>query len=1255
MTKPRNERSRPRTIWRAFAWLAGLVLLLAVAAWLARARIVDVMAVKLARSAGFELTLGRVDAPSFRTLEFHDVTFAPIDETDALRSIAIDRLRVEFALRDLVTGGLAGLRAIDGSGLHVSVDLTLPPSGKPSSGPPVFDVLSDIAKLLPDSVVQEASLELIAPSVGVVRAEHGVLRVHNDRLELNTPIDALGGRADAELAVADGRLVARIDARRMGWDGRTVDWVRGTLAVDSAMISARDLWIANGSSIAEVPYFDLPLPIRDLCSLRESARGAVRLEVHGLPEILAEAIGRDAAEAFPAHRLELEGRVQDGYVDLGPGRLSTEHATFVLERGRAPIADTLREVILDPTLDVALSADIGDVSVLGELLAPIAGTEPWSGRVEAELRIRGGPHGPVGSADIFASRVRALGRQLDWLAAEATIDAERVFVSRLDARIPGASVFARGGYSLEGRRFDGVELSAEVPDLRVLEIDGLTAGRAHIQVSGGGTWRSPMATVEITARDVVWRESDPAWVHVHARAHGNRPLAIDTELDSGCEHLSVRGELKIPKELSGSASGESSAWRARIDALRATSDASTLELAAPCELVLSNGAFEIAGLHLTGSAGDARIDVALGPKTGRVRAKMSAFDPAPLRRFVPLGFECSRIDGNVEAEWTRGDLVARVDGSCRDLSFDPTAPSLDVTFRAEFKDHRLSIAGIEASTAGEPLISLRGSLPLDPSASEWLPDGEIELQGSVALRDLSLLPAPLLEKLRVRTGTLFADVELEGTSRAPRGRIVVGGAHILWPHDAALGPWSCAGTIELDEDVHADALEIELEGGARTVIDGRISDLDAIASALAAGAPLPDSMLELDVEFRAADLASFAGRAPVRLRRLAGGLTGDLKVRGTLRTPDIKGALHLENGELRTTTTLPPIQGLSAHLAFDTSSVKIERVTGELGGAPFQLTGSYDFAGDAQGAHLELTGENLLLYRQSDLTLRADAKLSIEGPPGALVIGGEIALSDSRFTREIDWLALPTSKARRASVRGIEIFSVTEPPLANARFDIAVRSKEPLRIAARRVQGGLRPDLRLIGSGRLPILVGTILVEPTRVRLPASTILVRSGHIEFLASDPFVPRLEISADARLRGYDVTIGVTGEFDRPVVTLASAPPLAREDLLLLVLTGRAPGLEGGSVADLDAAGDVVVYLAGDVMDSIFGSASVDDESMVDRFTLESGQDVTQKGAPTMHASLLVRRDVTRKNDELYFTGERDVYDRYNYGLRLVFRFP
>ena len=53
---------------------------------------------------------------------------------------------------------------------------------------------------------------------------------------------------------------------------------------------------------------------------------------------------------------------------------------------------------------------------------------------------------------------------------------------------------------------------------------------------------------------------------------------------------------------------------------------------------------------------------------------------------------------------------------------------------------------------------------------------------------------------------------------------------------------------------------------------------------------------------------------------------------------------------------------------------------------------------------------------------------------------------------------------------------------------------------------------------------------------------------------------------RLAGYDVTVALTGDYDQPEVQLSSAPSLAPEDLLLLVLSGQPPSLGGG----IEAAG-------------------------------------------------------------------------------------
>lgn len=1239
-------REAGRKLYRTLACLAGLAIVLVLAAGLSRPWIARTVLRKLAASAGYELTIESIGSDSLSDFSFGGVRLAPSDRTDPLGLIAIDGLHFDYSTWGVLTGGLAGVHSIEGRGLDVRVDLTRTAStshGKHS----VLDVLTAIAKVLPPARIEGVELELRLSASEVLRAHGGELRATQDTLEYDTPIEAFGGRASAQLVLANGRAVAHVDARDMGWAGRRIDWWRGDVSVDRATLSARDLWIAHGSSIFEIPSLDIPLPIRNLCTLKTGARGAFRAEIDDLPQILGDALGRGDFEGFPPHRLTLAGRIQDGFVELGPGSLSIERGSLVLERGSAPLADTFRELIEDPALDVALSADFEDVAALGAVLGPLAGPQAWAGRVEGDLRVRGAAGGPVGSAEIFASDVSVRGRSIEWLAAQATIDAQRVSIARLDARIPGATVAARGAYWISDRRFENLEISARVSDLGPLAVEGLTAGRADIEVTADGVWPDVDGTLGIRADDVVWRGSEPGWVRIDAAAHAGAPFSVGVELDTNCDHLEVRGALALPD-----ASG---VWPARVDVLTCRSGASALVLVAPCEVSATRSTLEIAGLHLAGSAGDVRLDLRVAPGRGQVRARMSGLDPAPIRRFIAFAFACSHLDGEIEARWSEDALAAHVDARCLGLRLDPDAPPLDIDLTGDLADRLLSITRFEAHTWGEPILSVRGTIPFDLHGPELLPEGPLEAHGSLALSEASALTEALAERTGIRGGSLFADVELSGSTRAPRGRVVLGGEAITWAREITLGPWSLSGAIDFADQVEVQEIEIDLGGGARAVVNGTIGDLPGIMRALATGEEPAGSPLALDVKLGAADLAPFAEGSRTRLRRLGGELLGELTVRGTIDEPSITGRLHLTNGELRTATALPSIQGLAADLSFDGSIVKIEKFEGEMGGAPFRLSGSYVLSGTERGAHIQLTGENLLLYRQSGMTVRADAELSIEGPLDRLSIGGEVALNDSRFAREIDWLSLPASKGRRANVRGIELFSLTEPPLSEARFDIAVTTRSPLRISNRRVQGGLRPDLRLVGSGRLPVVIGTIHVEPTRVRLPTSTIVVRSGHIDFLPGDPFVPVIEIVADARLRGYDVSIVVSGAYDQPVVSLASAPPLAREDLLLLVLTGRAPGAKAASLADIDAARDVVVFLASDTMGSIFGGDDFDAESFADRFEIYTGQDVTQKGAPTMRASVLLRREVMRKNDALYLTGERDLYDRYNYGVRLVFRFP
>ncbi|MEJ2024048.1 MAG: hypothetical protein P8Y00_03360, partial [Deltaproteobacteria bacterium] len=63
---------------------------------------------------------------------------------------------------------------------------------------------------------------------------------------------------------------------------------------------------------------------------------------------------------------------------------------------------------------------------------------------------------------------------------------------------------------------------------------------------------------------------------------------------------------------------------------------------------------------------------------------------------------------------------------------------------------------------------------------------------------------------------------------------------------------------------------------------------------------------------------------------------------------------------------------------------------------------------------------------------------------------------------------------------------------------------------------------------------------------------------------------------------------------------------------------------------------------------------DESLLDRLNVVVGREVTRTGDETIEADFRLGSGVFRKGDTLYLTGEKDAFDYYNAGLRIVFRF-
>jgi len=347
---------------------------------------------------------------------------------------------------------------------------------------------------------------------------------------------------------------------------------------------------------------------------------------------------------------------------------------------------------------------------------------------------------------------------------------------------------------------------------------------------------------------------------------------------------------------------------------------------------------------------------------------------------------------------------------------------------------------------------------------------------------------------------------------------------------------------------------------------------------------------------------------------------------------------------------------LNLNAVITPTGARLQTFTGELGGAPFQISGSVMRNNDSGAdANLRLQGKNLLFYRSEGLKMRADTDLTIKGPVKRLEVAGEVAITDGRLVKYFDLLGTLKGSSKPKTDIGLQLFSIGQAPLSDMVFDVRLTSKNPFTIRNNLVRGAVRPELKLAGTGEFPVLVGEVYVDPTRISLPAGSLLFESGVIRFDPNRPDRPTLDLVGTSKMLGYDVTMLVEGPYDEPVVTLSSVPPLSNEELILLLIAGQQPSSTNDTQASQQQSMNVAVFLGRDLIDRWFGSDSVEaGESIMDRFEVGIGRAVTRSGEETIDAQFRIADGVLRDGDKLYITGEKDIFDFYNAGLKIVFRF-
>jgi hypothetical protein len=385
------------------------------------------------------------------------------------------------------------------------------------------------------------------------------------------------------------------------------------------------------------------------------------------------------------------------------------------------------------------------------------------------------------------------------------------------------------------------------------------------------------------------------------------------------------------------------------------------------------------------------------------------------------------------------------------------------------------------------------------------------------------------------------------------------------------------------------------------------------------------------------------------LQQLDGDLGLDVDVTGTFGRPVFSGAGDMTVNVARfTNATLPTLRGFNVRFTFRDNALTLDRFGGDLAGGPFNMSGRVTFPKLTEPIlDLQMRAQSVLVARNDTLTARADGDIRVTGPFAAATISGNVALTNTRFLKNIDLLpiGLPGRPAPQPPAERPEFFSLPGPPFRDWKFDVAIKTKDPVLIRGNLATGEATTDLKLTGTGLKPGLQGVVHMEGVEATLPFSRLDVSRGSLTFSPSDSTNPTIDLQGTSVIRDYTVRVYVYGTLLSPQAVFTSEPPLPQEEIISLIATGATrQELSTGNVL----AGRAAMLLVQQLYRKIAKKGEPTDSNTVfNRLDLDLGTIDPRTG----QQQATVRFKIT---DQIVMTGDVGVHGDFRGKLKYLIRF-
>jgi translocation and assembly module TamB len=662
--------------------------------------------------------------------------------------------------------------------------------------------------------------------------------------------------------------------------------------------------------------------------------------------------------------------------------------------------------------------------------------------------------------------------------------------------------------------------------------DRLTAAidlhRDFVQISGGRVERAN-SSFELNASAQLdrWRLTPSSQVRFSAQAQRTSLEGLEVAINSD---FPLRGSVTGRVDVEGTTSTLAGSGSLQIDA-GAIADEPFDSLST--QLRIAQSIWKLQNFQLKKNEGRLSGEIALEPERRFASGKLEGTDfrLADIHRLpitVSKEFPKGGLDGNlnfaVQGRGTPEDFQLQSSWHLRNLRVAGTPlGEFHGTLMGEGKQLRLE--GDEQSSGGNLHLSARAT-----AEGDW----PMEVEGEYSRQRADPWIRAFFNREFAAAVTLGGSFRAAGPLRTPAKidfqsharDVAVDFPSIQWRNDQPIDVHYSDGKLALSRFVmRGPSTELAIEGEVRFT--------GGVTLALSADGAADATLLTVfDPHLQA------TGRSALRLR-----------LTGTPDRPLLNGAMDIQDVSLDYTGLPFRFSNLQGTINLEGERAVISSLRGSSGGGTVSLSG---FVTLVESPRYEVRADlsQVRVRYPPNFTSVLDGNLRLGGGVEQAQLQGELTVRQMVANGSINFISKIIESSNLAAEPPV---TVASPIASKIRLNVRVTSAPPVQLQTPnlRLMGDI--DIRLQGTVDNPVQVGTIhLLSGESVFRGNRYTLVRG---DMSLTNPFRTQayLDLEAQTRVQSYDVTLDISGPFDRLKFAYRSDPPLANTDILSLLALG------------------------------------------------------------------------------------------------------